>query len=306
MIKLGIDLGNGYTKVNGVRFASKTKIGRLASLAGLGEKPEEIHEVGYKGATYTVGDGEPFTAPDRYFTIDYDVCLLTAIALNSKDIKIDTEICVGLPITHFMDIELRHRVAQHIMSLTEKEPAKITVNGQDRLIRIKKVIVFAEGAYVMDTMDSDNIITIDLGAGTINITQWNNLTPVAFDTVPKSFNKLYREIANHIKNTGRGTVTPAYIEENFGANEIDIDGKMVDISDTHENIRKYVSGLVSNVYDICDVPQAKKIQIFGGGAVATADYWKNAFGEDRQGVEVLPNSQFTNSEIYQKVIERVK
>ena len=71
-------------------------------------------------------------------------------------------------------------------------------------------------------------------------------------------------------------------------------------------IAKYVSSLVSNVYDICDVPQAKKIQIFGGGAVATADYWKNAFGEEREGIEVLPNSQFTNSEIYQKVIERVK
>lgn len=306
MIKLGIDLGNGYTKVKGMRFASKTKVGRLASLAGLGEKPEEIHEVGYKGTTYIVGDGEPFTAPDRYFTRDYELCLLTAIALNSKDIKIDTDVCVGLPITQFMDMELRHRVAENIMGLSEKEPAKITLNGQDKLIKIKKVIVFAEGAYVMDTMDSENIITIDLGAGTINITQWNNLTPVAYDTVNKSFNKLYREIANHIKNTGRGTVTPAYIEENFGADNIEIDGKLVDISDTKEMIRKYVSALVTNVYDICDVPQAKKIQIFGGGAVATADYWKNAFGEDRAGVEVLENSQYTNSELFQKAIERLK
>ena len=73
MIKLGIDLGNGYTKVNGMRFASKTKIGQLTSLAGLGEKPKDIHEVGYKGTTYIVGDGEPFTAPNRYFTKNYEV-----------------------------------------------------------------------------------------------------------------------------------------------------------------------------------------------------------------------------------------
>lgn len=306
IVKLGIDLGNGYTKVGGMRFASKTKIGKLASLAGLGNKPDEIHEAGYKGATYIVGDGEPFTTPDRYFTRDYEVCLLTAIGLNSDNIKIDTNLCVGLPITQFMDKELRYRVAENIMSLSEKEPAKITINGQDKLIKIKKVIVFAEGAYVMDTMDSENIITIDLGAGTINVSQWSDLTPIACDTIPKSFNKLYREIANHIKNTGRGIVTPAYIEDHFGADEIDIDGKMVDISDTKEMIRKYVSALATAVYDICDVPQAKKIQIFGGGAVATKEYWKNAFGENREGVEVLENSQFTNAEIYQKVIERVK
>lgn len=306
MIKLGIDLGNGYTKVKGMRFASKTKVGRLASLAGLGEKPEEIHEVGYKGATYIVGDGEPFTAPDRYFTRDYEICLLTAISLNSEDIKIDTDVCVGLPITQFMDMGLRHRVAESIMRLSEKEPAKLTLNGQDKLIKIKRVIVFAEGAYVMDTMDADNVITIDIGAGTINVVQWDKLAPVNYDTIDKSFNKLYREIANHIKNTGRGTVTPAYIEENFGADKIEIDGKVVDISDTNEMIRKYVSALVTKVYEICDVPQAKKIQIFGGGAVATAYYWKNAFGEDRAGVEVLENSQYTNSELFQKAIERLK
>jgi plasmid segregation protein ParM len=306
MIRLGIDLGNGYTKFGGMKFASKTKVGRLAGLAGLGNKPEEMHEVAYQGATYIVGDGEPFTAPDRYFTgVDYELCLLTAIGLSSKEISIDCEICVGLPIIPYMS-ETRALLEKKLNELTKKDKAKITINGQDKLIRIKRAIVFAEGAYVMDTMETDNIITIDLGAGTVNVTQWNNLAPVAYDTVPKSFNKLYREIANHIKNTGRGTVTPAYIEDNFGATEIDIDGKLVDISDTRQMIAKYVSSLVSNVYDICDVPQAKKIQIFGGGAVATADYWKNAFGEEREGIEVLPNSQFTNSEIYQKVIERVK
>jgi len=306
MLKLGIDLGNGYTKFKGVAFASKTKVGRLASMAGLGEKPDDIHEVGYKGTTYIVGAGEPFTAPDRYFTTDYDLCLLTAIALNSDDIAIDTEVCVGLPITHFMDVALRHRLAEHIMDLSKNEPAKLTLNGQDKLIRIKRVLVFAEGAYVMHTMDADNVITIDLGAGTINITQWDGMTPVAYDTVPKSFNKLYREIANHIKNTNRGTVTPAHVEKYFGKDEIEINGKMVNIKDTHEMIRKYVTGLVSTVFDICEVAEAKKIQVLGGGAEATRDYWKDAFGEARAGVEVLDRSQFTNSEIYQAVIERVK
>ena len=117
---------------------------------------------------------------------------------------------------------------------------------------------------------------------------------------------LYREIANNIRVSGRGTVTPAYIEETLGQDIITIDGKEVDISDTKESINNFVTGLVANVYDICDVPQANKIIIFGGGAKATEDYWKDAFGEDRLGVTVLENSQFTNSEVFQKAVERLK
>lgn len=194
------------------------------------------------------------------------------------------------------------------MSISEKEPAKITLNGQDRLIKIEKVTVMAEGAYVLDIMDMDNIITIDIGAGTVNVVQWKNMTPLpnSYATVPKSFNMLYREIANNIRVSGRGTVTPAYIEETLGQDIITIDGKEVDISDTKESINNFVTGLVANVYDICDVPQANKIIIFGGGAKATEDYWKDAFGEDRLGVTVLENSQFTNSEVFQKAVERLK
>ncbi|WP_283696348.1 ParM/StbA family protein [Clostridium perfringens] len=305
MLKLGIDLGNGYTKFKGSKFASKTKVGRLASLAGLGEKPKDIHEVGYKGTTYIVGDGEVFTSPDRYFGLDYEICLLTAIGLSSKDIVIDSNICVGLPIIYFMS-ETKVLLEKKLNELTEKDSIKITINGQDKIIKINNARVFAEGAYVLDCMDTDNIITIDLGAGTVNITQWDNLIPISYDTITKSFNKLYRDIANHIKNTGRGVVTPAYIEANFGEDTITIDGKVVDITDTKQMISKYVSAIVSNVYDICDVPQANKIQIFGGGAIATEEYWKDAFGKDRDGVSVLPNSQYTNSKIYQKAAEILK
>ena len=297
MLKLGIDLGNGYTKFKGTRFASKTKVGRLASLAGLGEKPKDIHEVGYKGTTYIVGDGEVFTSPDRYFGLDYEICLLTAIGLSSKDIVIDANICVGLPIIYFMS---------ETKVLLEKKLNELTAKDSIKIIKINNARVFAEGAYVLDCMDTDNIITIDLGAGTVNITQWDNLIPISYDTITKSFNKLYRDIANHIKNTGRGVVTPAYIEAHFGEDNIIIDGKVVDIIDTKQMIAKYVSAIVSNVYDICDVPQAKKIQIFGGGAIATEEYWKNAFGKDRDGVAVLSNSQYTNSEIYQKAAEILK
>jgi len=49
-----------------------------------------------------------------------------------------------------------------------------------------------------------------------------------------------------------------------------------------------------------------KYKYLVGGAIATEEYWKDAFGKDRDGVSVLPNSQYTNSKIYQKAAEILK
>lgn len=303
-IELGIDIGNGYTKFNEKRFASKTKVGRVAGLHGLGSINSEVHEVEKNDVTYVVGDGELFTDPKRHFTNDYDLCLYTAIGLSSEERIINAKICVGLPVIAFMS-EKRAKLQEKLNGLIAKGSEKVKIDGIEKIISIKKAVVFCEGSYVLESMEKGNVITVDIGAGTVNVIQWDNLVPVHYETVEKSFNKLYKDIATHIKNTGRGNVTPAYIEENFGKESILINGKLTDISDTKEIIRKYVSALVSNVYEICEVPQAEKIKIFGGGAIATKEYWKDSFGEDREGVEVLNSCQYTNSRVFQKVIERI-
>lgn len=292
-MKFGIDLGNGYVKCGGIKFASKLSVGRLATF---GEKRTDVFEVIYDETIYTVGEGQLFTTDDRYFTEDYKVCLLTAIALKSKDeTVIDAEICVGLPVAKFMS-EARIKVQDYLNKLGVQ---KITLNGIEYIINIKKAIVFVEGAYVVETKDMNNVITVDIGAGTVNIIQWENQVPIKFDTKNKSFYNLYAKIAKHLKDTNRGDVTTDYIEKNLGADEIKINQKSVDIKDTHKIIEKHIRELASEINNYFDVSLATKIQFLGGGAFPTFKYWKSIYGD---GVELVDNSQFINSKIFSKVL----
>lgn len=294
-MKIGIDLGNGYVKFKDKKFASKIRVGRLANF---GEKRKDVFEVEYDGITYTVGEGEVFTTDDRYFTDDYKICLLTAIALASPDESvIEVELCVGLPVNKYMT-NIRNEVQNHLNKLGVQ---KIKLHGEEKVINIKRVVVFVEGAYVVETKDKSNVLTIDIGAGTVNIIQWENQVPIKFDTKTKSFYNLYSKIAKHIQDTDRGTVTPEYIENNLGADEITINQVKVDIRDTHKIIEQHIRSLASEINAYFDVPQATKIQCLGGGALPTLKYWKDIYSND--GVELADNSQFTNSKIFSKVLE---
>ncbi|EPB8177281.1 ParM/StbA family protein, partial [Clostridium perfringens] len=187
-MKLGIDLGNGYVKFKDKKFASRVKVGRLATF---GERRSDVFEVVYDGVFYTVGEGQVFTTDERYFTDDYKICLLTAIAESTNEDVIEAEICVGMPVSSFMSNK-RGEVEKYLNNLGVQ---KIILNGVEKIINIKKAIVFVEGAYVIESKDKENVITIDIGAGTVNIIQWENQVPVEFDTKYKSFYNLYSKIA---------------------------------------------------------------------------------------------------------------
>ncbi|EOU1689710.1 ParM/StbA family protein [Clostridium perfringens] len=292
MMKIGIDLGNGYVKFKDKKFASRVKVGRLATF---GERRSDVFEVVYDGVYYTVGEGQVFTTDERYFTDDYKICLLTAIAESTNEDVIEAEICVGMPVSSFMSNK-RAEVEKYLNSLGIQ---KIILNGVEKIINIKKAIVFVEGAYVIESKDKENVITIDIGAGTVNIIQWENQVPVEFDTKYKSFYNLYSKIAKHLKDTNRGVVSPAYIEENLGADSIIINQTNVDIKDTHKIIEKHIIELASEINGYFNVSQASKIQILGGGAFPTFKYWKNIY---KDGCELIADSQFVNSKIYEKVI----
>lgn len=291
-MKVGIDLGNGYVKFKNKKFASRVKVGRLATF---GERRSDVFEVIYDGVYYTVGEGQVFTTDERYFTDDYKICLLTAIAEATNEDVIEAEICVGMPVSSFMSNK-RGEVEKYLNNLGVQ---KIILNGVEKIINIKKAIVFVEGAYVIESKDKENVITIDIGAGTVNIIQWENQVPVEFDTKYKSFYNLYSKIAKHLKDTNRGVVSPAYIEENLGAESIIINQTNVDIKDTHKIIEKHIIELASEINGYFNVSQASKIQILGGGAFPTFKYWKNIY---KDGCELIADSQFVNSKIYEKVI----
>ena len=292
---IGIDLGNGYVKFKGKKFASRIKLGRLANF---GEKRDEVHEVIYNNTHYIVGEGDVFTTSDRYFTEDYKICLLTAIALcyeESHDELINTKICTGLPVDKFMS-DIRNEVENHISNFGVE---KISVNGKTYIIDIKENVVFVEGAYVVKTKDKSNILTIDIGAGTVNIIQWENQSPVNFDTKNKSFYNLYEKIAKHLKDTNRGDVSTEYIEKNLGKDNFIINQEVVDVRDTHRIIEMHIRNLASQINSMFNISQVKEVQIIGGGAIPTFKYWEKIYN----GAKLIDSSQYINSEVFDIVAE---
>lgn len=292
-MNIGIDLGNGYVKFKGKKFASKVKMGRLANF---GKKKEDVYQVKYHDAEYVVGEGEFFVTDDRYFTNDYKVCLLTAIALSSDESVIDANICIGLPVMKFMS-DIKEKVESYLKNNLNVE--RITVQGVQKIINIKSITVFVEGALIVKTKDQGNVITIDIGAGTVNIIQWENQVPVQFDTKNKSFYNLYSKISKYLKDTNRGDVSTEYIEKTLGEDEITINQKKVNIKDTHIIIEKHVRELASEITTAFDLSRASKVLLMGGGALPTYKYFKNII----PSIDLIDNSQFINSEIYEKVLE---
>lgn len=292
-VRKGIDLGNGYVKFDGKQFATKSKVGRL--LKGVGNNRTDLHSVKYNGVDYVVGDGEMLTGDEKYFDPRYKLMLLTAVAESGRKFKnIKARVCVGVPM---LDRDrLEPVIKQEILSWGEQT---IEVNGREHNIEIVDVEVFIEGALPILTEDSREILTIDIGAGTINVAQWSNMSPVNYDTLPSSFITMYSDMAKYLNENFGGGYTSADVERLIKdkKTKTPIKQKMTDISDIYLIMDEFVSGAVSQIKETFKTDQIESVQILGGGAEATFSRWQKYFPE----AELVANCQTVNSEIFEIV-----
>lgn len=297
--KIGIDLGNGYTKYRGKKFASKITMGTTANF---GNKMENVHNVIFNNVPYKVGTGKEFINDRRYFSEKYLVSLLTAISdvAPKNETSIEAEICVGLPVETFCS-PVRFEVEKYLNDICKKGSIPFTYEGREKLINITKATVYVEGAYVLETGFKGRAITIDIGAGTVNIIEWNNLAPVNYKTLPKSFMAVYTEMANYLKNTGKGSVGVDFIEQIYGQDEVTIGRQTVDITRMYQLMSSFVDDVVTDIKVAgFNVEEMEQVILLGGGAEPTAEYFKEYYGKD---ITVVPNSQFVNSEIFEKALD---
>ena len=289
-MKFGIDIGNGYTKFTDGKFASRVKIGEKVSF---GKAKKEVHYIKYEGMNYIVGEGAIFTGDERYFSKEYEICLLTSIALSSKgEDFIDANLVIGLP-------EKKHKlIAQklknHIKKLGQKQ---ITVDEVDYTIKIEDVLIFIEGAYPILKDIEDNVIVIDNGAGTINVTHWEDLSIVNSATYTESMYKMYAEIASYL-NLNKGTdFKPTDIEKIFNKKTIIVNQEEVDISDIRKIISSHIKEIASYIKNDFKVKEVAKIYLVGGGAYDTINYWQKEF----KITQIKEDVQFVNQKIYEMI-----
>lgn len=286
-LHFGGDIGHGYTKTKAVKFPSRVKVGKNLSVAG--RKKKDTYNVVHNGQHYVVGDGAIFTGDDRYFTTEYKIALLTAIALNNpQEDFIDIVVCIGVP------IERHNRVAKAVEDYYTGMQEMINVEGRDVTIRINRIAVSIEGAYPILTGDEGRIITIDMGAGTINVTQFYEMAIEDYATYNDAMYRLYQEVATYLNVEKGGDFSPNDIEPILNKQTITINQQKVDITDIRPIIRSNIAEVGSHIKNKFAVQRADAIYCIGGGISDTFQYWKEIFPT----AILVDKAQHINSEVF--------
>lgn len=287
------DIGHGYTKTEKVIFPSKVKVGRNL---GFGKKKKDTYEVTMGGQDYTVGDGSLFTGENRYFTTEYKVALLTSIALNNPEEDfIDTLVVTGMPITR------HHRCHKKVEEYYTGMQETITVEGREVTIRINEMRVFIEGAYPVLTSEEGRVITIDMGAGTINVTEFLDGSIVNYTTYPDAMYKMYEEISTYLNVTKGGDFKPTDIEPILNRKTITINQEKVDISDIRPIIASHIDGMASLISNTFSIARADVIYCIGGGSMDTFQYWKKPFPT----AKLVEDSQNINRKVFDVIARAI-
>lgn len=295
LFRKGIDLGNGYCKYSkGKRFASKVRQGTLQKAGNNVKQKAEVHEAIYKGNEYVVGEGSSFISEGRYYEESYKISLLTATALASgkRSGTLETSLVVGIPVDHYNSIG--QEVEDYLNTWGVEE---ITVDGQPFTIIIKDVTVFIEGAYPILHNDDRHIITIDIGMGTINITEWKEQEIVDCYTNNGSFNEMYQELSKLWNHKHKTKLNPPDVERYIKKPELNTKTGTVSVE---QDIEGAFTGMVSDLISFTpkiDYIGADAIKVFGGGAIDTFRFWKKQFPK----AELVEDSQYINQEVYEAV-----
>lgn len=287
-----VDLGHGYVKTAGAKFPSKVKVG--TNLIKVGKKKRDTYHVELEGQSYVVGDGRLFTGEDRYTTVGYKLALLTSIAANfPNEDFIEANVVLGVP------IERQSRVQASIVEYYKGMQSNINVDGREVTIRIKDVRVTLEGAYPVVTGEDGRVLTIDMGAGTVNVTEFDSWSVEKYATYNDSMHKMYQDIATYLNEHKGGDFAPSDIEPILNKNVINIKQVPTDITGIRPIIADNIAEVASLIRNKFAVDRADVIYLIGGGAMDTYNYWHKEFPT----ADLVADGQMCNLKAYEVFAE---
>lgn len=292
----GIDIGNDTTKNdNMVKFRSRVIAGHK------GINKDDI-KVEYKGKKYTVGSkaGSLNLGPNKYFNVDYDICLLTAIAKSTIEQNIEAKIVAGLPPEQF-ESPVKDKLEEKINKLGQQE---ITIYEGDKkikkIITIVKGLIFEESAIVFSDpkeYKNEKTLIIDIGGGSCDIAQFDGLELIRHNTTKLGMLTLYTDMKTSLNSEfGNIGLQADAMEDILGRDTYEINEEVKNISFLKDIVEKHVREINNVVTQNFDAGN-RKIRVIGGGAAALIEnikaYYPNA--------KVLNNAQFLNAITYKEV-----
>lgn len=304
VIKIGADIGNGYTKyiVGGEFHKFATRIASNFSELG-----KNVHRIKIDEKEYIIGNGNKIIGKDRYYTKEYLYCLLTAIALscpkNEIEVKndvLEVAVSIGVP----TGIHEYHQ-AKLKPYLEELGVQKIIVDEEEYNIKIVKAIIVPEGSLgmIFPAVHEGHNLVLDIGEGTVDTTEWVDGKVKDRKTSSDACAEFYADTIKTIQRE-KGD---CFVKENQIQRVVETK-KFTNTID-EEIISKNLKIYINNIFNLVGLDieaELNNVYMIGGGAYmlegVLSEYLEEK-GHEETNVQVLENAEYINVILYKEILD---
>jgi plasmid segregation protein ParM len=258
---IGVDVGYTYTK-------TATKEGTDIFRSTIREGSLDINKsitVEYQGKEYTIGEKGSYSV-DLNKTQDetFLICLYTAIAKALQCNSDEIDLVTGLPVAYYRSQK------QILKDSLEGRDIFLKYNGRHKVFNINRCLVFPQSAglfMVYPEMFQSNVLVIDIGGMTVDVSYFEGLKLTKYATYPMGMLKLYGEIIQSI-NAEYAVNLELLDAEKIIQEGLEIEGKPVNIEHI---IQKHTEDILRPIKLEFPYKTTQK-HFIGGGAAALKEY----------------------------------
>ena len=277
---VGIDVGYSFTKTStGMIFPSRiTTAEPMLGYSRTLRRGETLYYVGTGTGTVSMNKS------------DEDVtAVLTLYALCGSVEGRSCRVVVGLPIGHYKTQRDALRAA--VMRLS----GQVEYNGQPVQITIEDAYVYPQGLLAVD----GDYVSVDIGGCTVDIAYVEDGEIAYSKTLYDGMQTLHGKIMDAV-NAKYESKLPDDYAHRILTEGLFVRGKAQDVSFLKPIYQAHVESIVQEIRRSTPAKMAS-IYVTGGGASILHEAIKARIPE----AELIPESQFSNAEIYQMVGEQV-
>ena len=305
---LGLDIGNAYIKVsNGLKFAACVVEGEREQ-----DSPSTCYQLDWNGVSWLVGDelfgGVRFVEIDKYNKEEYQVMVLTALALSATADYVDIKLVTGVPVDYLNSHALKY---QQALKALKKQEVHVKGFNLD-----KRVIINISDAYVVeqaalnlgdpDAYDYPSLF-LDFGGGTFDASYWvldEMLLPRRSKKLSDynlGFDKILQQYADLLKEEYDYSEDWTFCREYIQQDTLFLDGEDVDTKSIRDRILSRYAKRIFTVINSKNMNYrtVRKIFLLGGCANVMLPYLQKVFPKSTLEVDFEP--QFSNARLFEDI-----
>ncbi|MCD3217849.1 ParM/StbA family protein [Clostridium botulinum C] len=284
---LGIDVGYSHTKVwskdNYFSFKSSIEEGCLDVCSSI--------QVEFEGNEYTIGENNGIydNELNKIDSINFKLCLYTAIAKAMKNDVEDIELVTGLPAQYYQS-----QKDNLIKELTNKK-ITIVLNGKPKRFTITNVIVFPQSAGILILEPQKlvgDVCVVDIGGFTVDISYFSNKKLRKLSTLELGMNVLANSLVEAIKTNYSVSYDILKVDDILDSNVIVKNNVTINIEDTIDKVLKKHAKLIDNRLKGISEYNISKHIFTGGGSLRLAKYFSEELDKD---------TIYTNAKAFYKI-----